>query len=260
MENFFIAQYFDWRVRRASNVDRVLNRAMKAVRIPYRFRTAELSDGLVKRLTGWSLPAATSGISTNIEQRMNIYHLAEQTIAYGVDGDFAELGCNQGGSSVLLQKVIEGNGSSKTLHLYDSFEGLPAISSEDGNTYAAGDLATTDDIVRRNFERYGLRQPVIHKGWFADTLPTQLPDRIAFALLDGDLYDSILVSLEHVYPRLSKGAVCLIDDYCDPAVYPQGWNMLPGVKKACDDFLKDKPERVAYIYSGAFSHGFFRKL
>ncbi|RWH84456.1 MAG: hypothetical protein EOQ86_01550 [Mesorhizobium sp.] len=34
------------------------------------------------------------------------------------------------------------------------------------------------------------------QGWFEDTLPTQLQDEIAFANLDGDLYDSVKVSLE----------------------------------------------------------------
>ncbi len=34
---------------------------------------------------------------------------------------------------------------------------------------------------------------------------------------------------------------------------------MPGVKRACDEFFADEPERVSYIYSGAFSHGFFRK-
>ena len=68
-----------------------------------------------------------------------------------------------------------------------------------------------------------------------------------------------MVSLVNVYPRLSSGAVCLIDDYCDPEINPQGWNHLPGVKKACDVFLAGKPERICYVYSGNFSHAYFRK-
>ena len=51
----------------------------------------------------------------------------------------------------------------------------------------------------------------------------------------------------------------MIDDYCDPAVDPDGWNALPGVKKACDEFFVGKPEKVHYIYSDPYSHGFFRK-
>ena len=54
--------------------------------------------------------------------------------------------------------------------------------------------------------------------------------------MDGDFYTSVRESLEHVYPRLSKGAVVVVDDYCDPAVNPV-YESLPGVKRACDDFL-----------------------
>ena len=95
---------------------------------------------------------------------------------------------------------------------------------------------------------------------FNETLPDGLPERIAFAHLDGDYYDSIKVSIEHVYPRLSCGAICLVDDYNDPAVNPRGWNLLPGAKKACDEFFADKPEKLVPIYAGRFSHAFFRKL
>lgn len=150
--------------------------------------------------------------------------------------------------------------TTKELHVYDSFDGLPAARTEDGTSYKKGGLATTEDILIENFRVHDLELPDIHKGWFQDTLPEGLPKSICFAYLDGDLYDSIMVSLNYVYPRLSRGAVCLVDDYCDTSINPGGWNHLPGVKKACDDFLSDKPERMVYIYSGAFTHAFFRKL
>jgi O-methyltransferase len=92
------------------------------------------------------------------------------------------------------------------------------------------------------------------------TLLGSLPKRICFAHLDGHLYDSIMVSLKYVCPRLSSGAICLIDDYCDTSINPGGWNHLPGVKKACEEFLSDKPKRIVYIYSGAFTHAFIRKV
>jgi O-methyltransferase len=84
--------------------------------------------------------------------------------------------------------------------------------------------------------------------------------------LDGDLYDSIKVSLEYVYPRLSPGAVCLVDDYCDFDVFREAVDLCPGVKRACDEFLANKPEKVAVMYGGYDSalgygsHGYFRKL
>ena len=45
-------------------------------------------------------------------------------------------------------------------------------------------------VLRRNFRPHSLELPKIHKGWFQDTLPSSLPDKICFAHLDGDLYDS----------------------------------------------------------------------
>ena len=109
-----------------------------------------------------------------------------------------------------------------------------------------------------NFKK-NLEPPIIHPGWFEETLPNGLPESIAFAHLDGDFYDSIKVSLEYIYPRLSQGAICLIDDYADPDIY-DGWNHLPGVKVACDEYLADKPENVVLLYSGRMTHGYFRRL
>jgi O-methyltransferase len=258
MDNFFITRDFDWRIERASNVDRALNIVTR--RFGIESKTARVVDDLIYRLTGHLPAPARSGISTNVEQRINLYHLVSQVIAYNVDGDLVEAGCNEGQSAVLIQKVIESHQSFKKLYLYDSFEGLPATGVEDGTSYRIGQLATSERQVRQNFQLHRLRLPVIHKGWFSDTLPGHLPETICFAHLDGDLYHSIMVSLTYIYPRLSRGAICLIDDYCDTDVNPRGWNHLPGVKKACDEFLSDKPEKITYLFSGAFSHGFFRKL
>jgi len=258
MDNFFLTKYFDWQIRRTSNIDRAMNLLTK--RLGFRSNTAGIVDTLIQRVTGMSLSPTRSGISTNIEQRVNMYHLVSQVIAYNVFGDLVEVGCNEGQSAVLITTVLHSYGSPKRLHVYDSFEGLPSIGGEDGSSYKEGDLATSEEVLRHNFRLHGLELPEIHKGWFAHTLPGGLPEKICFAHLDGDLYDSIMTSLQHVYPRLSSGAVCLIDDYCDTDINPNGWNYLPGVKQACDEFMADKPETICYLYSGAFTHGFFRKI
>lgn len=241
MENFFLAEYFDWQPKRPTLVHRAINKALRGMRIPYR--------------TG-----PYSGRMTSIEQRINLFHFVMQVLVYDVPGDLVELGCYAGHTSVLIQKVLQRYAPGRTLHVYDSFEGLPDKSDADGLTpFRKGWLSSTKGELASSFLKYGLPLPLIHKGWFKDTLPVELPDVIAFAHLDGDFYSSIAVSLQFVYPRLSKGAVCVIDDYCDPSLYPGGWNALPGVKKACDEFFSDKPEKVHYIYSGPYSHGFFHK-
>jgi O-methyltransferase len=263
MDNFYITEYFDWRVRPVSVLDRVVSRALRFFGIKIPFRSADFIEQMVSRVRGRgnkNLLFSFSGIMTNVEQRMNMYHLIKQVLAYGVEGDLVELGCNEGESSVLITKIILDHGARKKLAVFDSFEGLPSIQKSDGNIFKKGDLATTEDVLRRNFKKYNLPLPEIHRGWFTDTLPDSLPEKICFAYLDGDLYESILVSLENVYPKMTNGAICLVDDYCDPDINPHGWNALPGVKKACDEYLKNKPEKMEFIYSGSYSHAYFRKV
>jgi O-methyltransferase len=242
MDNFYIVKWFDWTLPRPSRRVQAINRVLG-------------------RLGFWTSlqPPRVSGSMTNVEKRMNLYHFVSQVLAYGVPGDLVEVGCNKGQSSTLIQKIIDEFDPTRRLHVYDSFEGLPPPVAADGAAYVAGQMKTTRDALVENFRRYGLRLPEIHEGWFHDTLPTKLPERICFAYLDGDLYESIKVSLEHVYPRLSRGAICVIDDYADPDAYPEAWNKLPGVKQACDEFFADKPEKVSFIYSADMSHGYFRK-
>lgn len=246
MDNFFIAQWFDWTPQRSTS------------------KSVAFVNRLLAKLGFWTrlqAPKLGGGEMTTIEQRMNLYHFVSQVLAYQIPGDLVELGCNEGQSSALIQKVIDLHDPSRRLHVYDSFEGLPPLAPKDGETaFYEGQMKTSREALVQNFKRYNLRLPEIHAGWFADTLPAGLPDAICFAYLDGDLYDSIIVSLQHVYPRLSRGAVCVIDDYADRSIYPEAWDGLPGVKAACDDFFADKPERISFIYSAEMSHGFFRKL
>ena len=225
---------------------------------------------LLGRLGLWTklTPPRSTGDMTSVEQRINMYHLAQAVLDYDVPGDFVELGCYVGQSAALFQTILQNAGGGRVLHVYDSFEGLPPPVADDGDTnFRGGDMRTTEEALIANFERLGLPLPVIHKGWFEDTLPGGLPEQIAFAHLDGDFYSSIKTSLEHVYPRLAKGAACLIDDYCDPALFP-AFDAFPGCKKACDEFFADKPEKVSVLFGGNYPekktsyglHGYFRKL
>jgi len=261
MDNFYIVRFFDdWKVKRVSYLDHVLTRLVNMSGVQKNLRTAHAIDVILSRIRGGrEYQFASSGDMTNVEQRMNLYHLVRQVLAYNVEGDLVEMGCNEGATSVLIARILKDNNSEKKLFLYDSFEGLPSPSLVDGVSFKIGDLVTTEDNVRANFRKHNLPLPEIHKGWFKDTIQW-LPEKICFAYLDGDFYDSILDSLVGVYPRMSKGAICLIDDYCDPGVNPNGLNRLPGVKKACDDFFADKPEKIEFIYSGHYPHGYFRKL
>lgn len=199
------------------------------------------------------------GNMISIEQAINIYHLLNQVILMKVPGEIVELGCYEGFTAILLQMILDQNQCNKQIHVYDSFQGLPKVEAIDGNFFTEGMLATTEDQLRENFLKYEVKLPHIHAGFFKDTLLAALPEKIAFAHLDGDLYSSIKESLHAIYPRLSMNAVVVIDDYYDPPIHPVN-NILPGVKAACDEFFQDKPEKITVLIAGCESHGYFRKF
>lgn len=163
-----------------------------------------------------------------------------------VEGDFVELGCYKGDTSLLLAEVLRDfntklvekpvENSVKKLWIYDSFEGLPEKSVADesalGQDFKDGELLVTKREVKERFLRAGLPVPVIKKAWFKDLDEADLPDKIAFAFLDGDFYESIKDSLKLIEGEIMHGGVILVHDYYNPA--------LPGVMKAVDEWLEDK--------------------
>ncbi|HUX14866.1 MAG TPA: TylF/MycF/NovP-related O-methyltransferase [Phycisphaerae bacterium] len=167
----------------------------------------------------------------------NLLDRLHDVLVGGVPGDVVEMGCHAGDTSVFLARMIRELDPSRTLHLYDSFQGLPEKDAKDNPAYGEpGSVRTAEEVVRARFAQEGLPPPQIHAGWFAELAEAEFPRQIAFAFFDGDLYRSIVDSFARVYPRLSPGAVVCVHDYgCDP------W---PGVTRACDDYLADKPERV----------------
>lgn len=51
------------------------------------------------------------------------------------------------------------------------------------------------------------------KGLCQETLPGSAPRTIAVLRLDVDWYEPTLVALRLLYPRISSGGVCIVDDY-----------------------------------------------
>jgi O-methyltransferase len=111
LDNFFITKDFDWQIRRSSNVDRALNLVTR--RFGVEANTAGFVDRLIYGLTGSAFAPVRSGVSTNVEQRMNMFHLVSQALAYNVEGDLVEVGCNEGQSAVLITKVVRNFNSAK---------------------------------------------------------------------------------------------------------------------------------------------------
>lgn len=238
MDNFFINSAPFVKLKRG-RIAKISNRILKALGLNY-----TLQPGLDIRLD-----------MNSIEQRINYYHLLDAVITYDVEGEVAELGCFTGQCALLFQNIITAHRSDKKLHLYDSFEKQFAF---EGNV---------EQELINSFNKIGLSQPIIHKGYFEDTIPAQLPEKLSFVHIDcgwgGDpqLHKKIMLHcLQHIYPRLSKGAVCVMMDYHDAASGDKGLDVNPGVKVACDEFFIGKPEQIVALYGNEYSHAFFRKI
>lgn len=148
----------------------------------------------------------------------NITHYLLQTSK--LNGAMVEFGCNAGRTAALMACVCP----EKEIWLYDSFQGLPEPGEKDSGKFGCGIMKTSIADVEFYFMVSGLGVPRVVEGWFSDIKPNQVPDEIAFAHLDGDLYESTRDALSIVAPRMSKGGVIILDDY--------GWSVTPGVKSA----------------------------
>jgi Macrocin-O-methyltransferase (TylF) len=178
-----------------------------------------------------------------------MYHVLmelHQVVRAGVPGHVVELGCFAGETAGQMRRLLDALGQAgRELHVYDSWEGVPEPAAQDVpedpriGGFTRGMCVCARVNFEQHFAREGLRLPHVHSGWFAQIPDEEYPCPIAFAFFDGDMYSSIVDSFAKVYPRLSRGARVVVDDY--------EWEPLPGVKRACQDFLRDKPESEQVI-------------
>lgn len=164
----------------------------------------------------------------------NLQHCVETVLRENIEGDLIETGVWRGGACIFMRAVLVAFGIvDRKVFVADSFEGLP---KPDAEKYPSdkGDrhhihtyLAVSQEEVENNFRRYHLldKQVVFLKGWFKDTLPQAPVDKLSILRLDGDMYSSTMDALENLYPKLSEGGFCIIDDYA-----------LSGCKSAVDDY------------------------
>jgi hypothetical protein len=165
----------------------------------------------------------------------NIQFCAEKVIQNKVEGDLIEAGVWRGGASIFMRAILATYGiTDRRVFVADSFEGLP---KPDESKYPQdkGDkhykfrfVSCSKAEVEANFVKYGLLddQVVFLEGWFKESLSNAPITKLAVIRVDADMYGSTMDALDNLYPKLSEGGFCIVDDYA-----------LPGCKKAVDDFF-----------------------
>jgi len=172
-------------------------------------------------------------------------------VAAKIPGAFAECGVWRGGSVMaMLLALQELKVNDRDIYLYDTFEGMTAPTREDTSAFEEPALETWKkagtqgqrawsglfnqqvfnfDDVRNTLLATGYPETRLHfvKGPVETTIPETLPAELALLRLDTDWYASTQHELQHMYPRLSRGGVLIIDDYGH-------WE---GCRKAVDEYF-----------------------
>jgi len=203
--------------------------------------------------------ARASPFTMVTEDRLRfMYDAVERVNQLGIGGDIVEAGVWKGGTSMLMaiaQFRTSRLGLERHSWLYDTFEGLPAPSSDKDDPRAkdiydkiqSGSISKEkeeglnveqgkwnygpEELVRENMHATGLTEGHLHlvRGKVEDSLkaPENLPEKIAILRLDTDWYESTKAELKYLLPRLQPGGLLFIDDYC-------AWQ---GSREAVDEML-----------------------
>lgn len=177
-----------------------------------------------------------------------------EVVKNNIPGDFIETGVWRGGACILMASMVsEFHLYDRKVWLADSFKGLPEPdpgkfpSDLNDTLFSYSELAVSLEQVEANLEKYNVNKQIVKylKGWFKDTMPHAPVQQLSILRVDGDLYESTIEVLIHLYPKLSVGGLCIIDDY----------GAIPACKKAVEDFRKtfDINELITHIdWTGIF--------
>jgi len=165
-----------------------------------------------------------------------LYQYARQ--ARNVAGDGAEVGVYRGGTARLLAQTLTGAG--QVLHLFDTFNGMPAVDPAK-DRHQSGDFRDTS-LDRVQSYLADCPNALLYAGFFPATARLIEQRTFSFVHVDVDIYQSVFDCCDFFYPRLAHGGIMVFDDY--------GLITCPGVKLAVDTFFAGKPEVPCYLPTG----------
>ena len=206
--------------------------------------------------------AAIQVISSNTllpyEPLVTLYEQAVYCERNNIEGAFVECGTWKGGAmGIMALANLKFGDHRRHLHLFDAFEEICQPDENFDDKELVEEVKKLTKIKQFNkelspltgiYDQYGgpgtldinkklLEEKIqyppdflhYHVGWFEHTVPADAGkiEKIAILRLDGDWYSSTKVCLDHLYDKVVKGGIVIIDDY--------GYNT--GCKKAVDDFL-----------------------
>jgi O-methyltransferase len=180
---------------------------------------AEAVERIREIVTGF--PTQTMGVDEAYMIRAAVLATAR------VPGAIAEVGVFRGGTA----RVIGEAKGERTLHLFDTFQGLPAPKDIDTG-FAEGEYSCSLEAVKAFLA--GIPDVHCYKGLFPATGAPVADQLFSFVHLDVDLYESTREALAFFYPRMSVGGMLISHDYVEFAA----------VRQAFDDYFGEARQPV----------------
>lgn len=190
--------------------------------------------GIIRRVREFTM--------TSAERIYALIHAVRYVSVNNIAGDIVECGVWKGGSmAAAARMLVQLRDFRRDLYLFDTFEGMsePTKNDVDYDGKEAAQLLLTNpsfkcdgaplESVKRVLAEAGYPENKTHfvVGRVEETIPKKAPQAIALLRLDTDWYESTKHELTHLFPRVSRGGVIIIDDYGH-------WK---GARKACDEYF-----------------------
>ena len=159
-------------------------------------------------------------------------------------GDFVECGVNTGILSLAVCKYTGFNDLNKSFYLFDTFAGIPEMQmSEDERTDRLGSNMKYPDcyeLAQHNFRQFPRARLV--RGVVPESLSMAQIDRVAYLSIDMNIAYPERKAIEYFWPKLSTGAIVVLDDY--------GWHRYEAQKETMDEFARSVGVEVLTLPTG----------
>lgn len=138
-----------------------------------------------------------------------------------IEGDYHEFGCHRCRTfRMALTEARRRCMENMSFYAYDSFEGLPEVSTEPSQeTWKSGALKTAKEDFMNLVREHGIYLDRVHtiEGFYDQSLSVELAESLnsnaSIITVDCDLYESALPVFSYIKNIVTDGTVLYIDDY-----------------------------------------------
>ncbi len=163
--------------------------------------------------------------------------------ARSLEGDFVECGVYRGAMSRMIVHYIDFHElPQKRFYLLDTFSGIPreSLSEEELRSRRPADFGESLDEVRSTFQAFP--NVLIVPGTVPETLAHVKTDKVCYVSLDMNAAQPEIAAAEYFWPKMSSGAVIVLDDY--------GWPFHEVQKREFDAFAERHGVKVLPMPTG----------